>query len=329
MSNELGTFLWDPATNELIHDALPGVAVDFFAVVTRLGDGATLVAIAMVLYWFGNPADRAQRAMLLAIAVSTLALVAGLKGMLMIERPLYVAELPFAPAEYTGWSTPSAHSMGAAAVYGALAVVLDVGKKWQRYAVAAFLIVTVPMSRVVIGVHYLGDIIAGAALGLALVAVALRITTKSVAPMFGLSLAIALVAFGLGSEEFTAMSIGASLGGLVVWSLIEDIEADPHGASLLVLGALVVPAFLVYRVVQAVVLVDVDIQIELAGLGTVPLSGLVSTGVYAVLFGLAVAVPVIAARLNDWRLVTRLQEILPFDGRTVGSERARRGRHEQ
>ena len=329
MSNKPGTFLWDPATNELIHDALPGVAVDFFAVVTRLGDGATLVAIAMALYWFGSPADRARRAMVLAIAVATLALVAGLKGILMIERPLYVAELPFAPEEYTGWSTPSAHSMGAAAVYGALAVVLDVGKKWQRYAVAAGLIVTVPMSRVVIGVHYLGDIIAGAALGLALVAVALRITTKSVAPMFGLSLAIALVAFGLGSEEFTAMSIGASLGGLVVWSLIEDIEADPHGASLLVLGALVVPAFLVYRVVQAVVLVDVDIQIELAGLGTVPLSGLVSTGVYAVLFGLAVAVPVIAARLNDWRLVTRLQEILPFHGRTIGSERTTRGRHER
>ncbi|MCU4925670.1 phosphatase PAP2 family protein [Halobacteria archaeon AArc-dxtr1] len=314
---DLPTPLWDPEVNRTIQESLPTVVVDAFGVLTRLGDGATLVALAVLLYWFGAERNRAQRAMVLAVAVATLALVAGMKGILEVQRPLYAAEpaLPLAPAEYGGWSTPSAHAMGAAAVYGALAVVMDVGTRRQRYLGAGFLVVTVPLSRVVLGVHYIGDVVLGAALGLLLVAVALRITTDSVTPMFGLSLVIALAALTLGSQEFTEMAIGASLGGLVVWHVVKDRTANPMGASMLLLGLLVLLALALVRLLD--VLIAVDGGITLAGTVTVSFVSIAQTVGYAIAFGGAIAVPFVAARLNDTEAVRQLQTALPFEGRTV------------
>ncbi|AFZ74133.1 phosphatase PAP2 family protein [Natronobacterium gregoryi] len=310
------TRLFDPELNRAIHEALPGVVVDAFGALTVLGDGAILVAIATLLYWFGSETDRHDRAMVLAVAVTTLALVTGLKGILEIPRPLYVAEPPleFAPAAYPGWSTPSAHAMGAAAVYGALAVVTNTGTRHQRYAAAAFLVVTIPLSRVVIGVHYLGDVIIGATLGLLLVAVAVRITTRSVTPMFALSLAIAVAAFALGSEEFTTMAIGASLGGLVTWPLLENRTANPLAASLLFLGLLVLPLLGVVKLLEVSLAVEGGLVIA----GTmVSLASILETIGFALAFGGALAVPYLATRLNDTDAVRKLQTVLPFRGRHV------------
>ncbi len=314
---DLPTPFFDPEVNRAINEALPQVVVEAFGILTTLGDGATLVAVAALLYWFGAAEDHHDRAMVLAVAVTTLALVAGLKGILEVQRPLYAAQPPleFAPETYPGWSTPSAHSMGAAAVYGALAVVMDVGKRWQRYTVAGALVVAIPFSRVVIGVHYVGDVILGALLGLGLVAVALRITNRSVTPMFALSLAIAVGAFLLGSEEYTTMAIGASLGGLVTWSVLENREADPLGASLLLLGLLVLPVLAVVRLLDSLIAVEGGFVI--AGTVTVSLLAILETAGFAVAFGGAIAAPYVATELDDSRAVRKLQRALPFSGRTV------------
>ncbi|MDG5818417.1 phosphatase PAP2 family protein [Natronococcus sp. A-GB7] len=317
---DLPTVLFDPEVNRSINEALPRAVVEAFGVITTLGDGATLVAVAALLYWFGAAEDRHDRAMVLAIAVTTLALVAGLKGILEVQRPLYAAEPPlaFAPETYPGWSTPSAHAMGAASVYGALAVVTNVGKRWQRYAVAAALIVAIPFSRVVLGVHYVGDVILGVALGLALVAVALRITNRSVTPMFALSLAIAVGAFLLGSEEYTTMAIGASLGGLVTWPLLEDRNAEPLGASVLALGLFVLPLLAVVRLLD--LLIAVEGGFVIAETVTVSLLAILETVGFAVAFGGAIAVPFVATRFNDSRVTRTLQTALPFSGRTVDAD---------
>ncbi|MFU8869800.1 phosphatase PAP2 family protein [Natronococcus sp.] len=317
---DLPTFLFDPEVNRAINEALPRTVVEAFGILTTLGDGATLVAVAALLYWFGAAEDRHDRAMVLAIAVTTLALVAGLKGILEVQRPLYGAQPPlaFAPETYPGWSTPSAHSMGAAAVYGALAAVMNVGTRRQRYAVAGALIVAIPFSRVVIGVHYVGDVILGALLGLGLVAVALRITSRSVTPMFALSLAVAVAAFALGSQEYTTMAIGASLGGLLAWSALENREADPLGASLLLLGLFVLPLLAVVRLLDSLIAVEGGFVI--AGTATVSLLAILETVGFAVAFGGAIAAPYVAAELDDSRAVRKLQRLLPFSGRTVDSD---------
>ena len=316
MSQELPTFFFDPQTNQQIHDAMPELILDFLAVITRLGDGAVIVAIAILFYWFGAETDWRKRGMLMAIAVATLSLNAGLKGIIGMGRPYQVAELAFA-VEATGYSTPSAHAMGAAAVYGGLAVVMDTGKRWQRYLVAGFLIFSIALSRVTLGVHYLGDVIFGVALGLALVAGALYMvdeSTESVLPMFAFALGVALVSNPLGSEEFVTMSIGASLGGLLGWKYIHDRDPSPLGASIVAFGILLIPAFLAFRVVES--LVTVDIFVEIAGFELPIMPGFRAAG-YALLFGLALSVPVLAEKLNDNPRVLQLQAALPFTGRVL------------
>lgn len=317
---DLPSPLFDPEVNRAIQEVLPEILLDVLNVITRLGDGATLVVLAVLLYWFGAEEDRHKRAMVLAIAVTTLALVAGLKGILEVQRPLFAATPPLeaAPGTYEGWSTPSAHSMGAAAVYGALAVVMDVGERWQRYTVAGALIILIPFSRVALGVHYIGDVISGAILGLLLVYVALRLTKRSITPMFALSLVIAVAAYLLGSTEFTTMAIGASLGGLAVWWYVEDRPANPTAGSIILLGVLVIPVLVAIRLVD--VLIAIEGVIEFAGGASITFSTIFSTVAYAIAFGGAIAVPFVAARLNDHPHSQRLQELLPARGRTIEPE---------
>lgn len=323
---DLPTFLWDYETNEAIHDALPEFVLDFLAIMTRFGDGATVVAFAMIFFWFGAEKDWKRRGMLLAIAIATLSLNAGLKGILDVQRPLFAAmeagdPLAFAPEDYEGLSTPSAHAMGAAAIYGGLAVMMDIGKKWQRYLVAGFLITVVALSRVTLGLHYVGDVVLGAILGLVLVWFALWLEEEdpqSVLPMFGFAIIVALISNPLGSEEFVTMSIGASIGGFIAWAFVKDANPNPLGASMLMFGILLIPAFLGFRVFEA--LVTIGITIEIAG-STMPVMAGVRAVGYGFLFGLAIVAPVIAESFNDWPTVQRMQDVLPFDGRTVDPEK--------
>ncbi len=324
-TRDLPTPLFDYETNRAIHDALPEVLIDFLAVMTRFGDGATVVVFTILFFWFGAESDWQRRGMLMAIAIATLAINAGLKGTLDVARPLFAAQeagdpLAFAPDMYPGLSTPSAHAMGAAAIYGGLAALMDVGKKWQRYLVAAFIIVSVALSRVVLGLHYVGDVILGVALGLLLVYVGLWLEKqddRTILPIFAGAIVVALTSPLLGSEEFVTMSIGASIAGLIVWSLIKDKSPDPHGASILMFALILIPAFIIFRIFDA--LVTVDIFVEVAGT-ELPIMPSIRAAGYGILFGLALAVPVIAERLNDWPTVERMQEVLPFDGRRVDTE---------
>lgn len=314
---ELPSPLFDPEVNRAIQDALPEAVIDAFGLVTHLGDGAMLVALAVLLYWFGDEEVRHKRAMILAVAVATLALVAGLKGIFEVLRPLEVADpaLPYAPESYPGWSTPSAHAMGAAAIYGSLAVVMNAGERWQRYLVASVVIVLVALSRVVLGLHYLGDVISGVLLGLLLVYLGVHLSKESITPVFFLSLAIAIGGFILGSGEFTTMAIGASLGGLLVWWNVEDMPANPHAGSILLLGVLVFPTLAFLRLLQW--LVTIEGAITITGIGAVGFVTLIEAAGYAVAFGGAIAVPFLADQLNDTPAARRLQSILPFTGRAV------------
>lgn len=322
---DLPTFLWDFETNRTIHEALPDVVIRYFELVTSLGDGATVVALAIIFYWFGAEDDWQKRGMIMAIAVTTLALSAGMKGVLDVQRPLFAAEeagvpLAFAPETYDGLSTPSAHAMGAAAIYAGLAVVMDIGNRWQRYLVAGVIITSVAFSRVVIGLHYLGDVVLGVALGLLLVWVALWFADeepRSILPMFVLGFAIALVSQPLGSEEFVTMSIGAALGGIIAWWAIHDTEPDPMGGSIILFGILVIPALVGFRIFEA--LVTIDILVEVGG-WELPIMAAIRTVGYAAIFAVALLVPVIAEQFNDHPHALWLQDVLPFDGRTVDVE---------
>jgi len=85
----------------------------------------------------------------------------------LLERARPVWETPLAVV--SGYSFPSGHSAGAAATYGTLAVLICAfGPRSARIpvvVVSVLLILSVAASRVLLGVHYTSDVVAGMLLG--------------------------------------------------------------------------------------------------------------------------------------------------------------------
>jgi len=136
-----------------------------FLWITALGAGATLLAVMLTatgLLWRG--ADRAFLRPLWLIYLGTEATVWGTKFLLGRERPVFL-EIASASSP----SFPSAHTAGAAAVYGFLAYILVSGANRGApapvpiVAMAAFTIAAVALSRVVLGVHFFSDVLGGLA----------------------------------------------------------------------------------------------------------------------------------------------------------------------
>lgn len=74
--------------------------------------------------------------------------------------------------EAEGWSFPSGHACAAATVYGLLAFLVlrvwhDTRRRWLLAAVSWVLIFLVGLSRIMLGVHFFSDVLAGISLGLA------------------------------------------------------------------------------------------------------------------------------------------------------------------
>ena len=88
---------------------------------------------------------------------------------ILLARPRPALVHPIASA--SGYSFPSGHAGGSAAVYGALALVFSARiARWARLMLTtgtALLVGAVAVSRVLLGVHYPSDVAAGVALGLA------------------------------------------------------------------------------------------------------------------------------------------------------------------
>jgi membrane-associated phospholipid phosphatase len=109
------------------------------------------------------------------LLIVLIALAAGLLE--WYRRRLVHRERPPVPhlTDSSGWSFPSGHTAAAAATYAALALLLGRGRRWPVRAwlgtAAAAIVVAVASSRVLLGVHWLTDVTAGAALGFAWFAV--------------------------------------------------------------------------------------------------------------------------------------------------------------
>jgi membrane-associated phospholipid phosphatase len=158
-----------------LSDALSRYASDgqlrIFATLTDLGDKAVLIPLAglVALALLFRRRGLLAAAWVIATASGSL-LNAALKTFFERARPTYLHG--FATAD--GWSFPSGHSSGAFIVYGLLGylVIVQVPKRYHLpiAALAMTLIVCVGFSRVILQVHYLGDVLGGYAFGAAWVA---------------------------------------------------------------------------------------------------------------------------------------------------------------
>jgi membrane-associated phospholipid phosphatase len=113
-----------------------------------------------------------------AIAISSLALMFGLKNLFDRDRPL----IPLLE-EARGLSFPSGHALMSVTFYGLLIYIVFKGFKnkafkWTLISMLLLLILTIGFSRIYLRVHYASDVIAGFCVGLLWLVICVWILNK-------------------------------------------------------------------------------------------------------------------------------------------------------
>jgi undecaprenyl-diphosphatase len=160
----------DPASNSFV-----GISAIFL---TEFGS-ETVLALVGVAYYFLAKSDRKEvlLGIFLTIALSDFVL-ALLKGAYYRPRPYLVLLNANLPAGLdSGSSFPSGHATRAFAAMAFLAI-----RRGRRYAPFLLVALGVAISRVVIGVHFPTDVVAGALLGATIAIVSLLFLERTVYP---------------------------------------------------------------------------------------------------------------------------------------------------
>jgi len=227
------------------------------ALVTQLADAWLLVCLLSLGYWLAPrvAADpRAVAATLVGLAFAALAASLGLKAVFALPRPAGAAtttppdllgppftELFRGVATSDGYGFPSGHATAAAAVYGGCAAFLDAGTRRDRWLAAGGVIAAVAGSRVVLGLHSLGQVAAGVVCGATLLWLAARLSRPGLRPrpdrlffgvaVVGLAAVTATALRGAGeSTVVVAVAVGGGVGGYLVWRL-RGRDDTPVGAG--------------------------------------------------------------------------------------------------
>jgi undecaprenyl-diphosphatase len=108
--------------------------------------------------------------MTLLLTASSFILVTLLKDTLAVSRPDILVKA------YEGYSLPSGHTVGATVFFGLIATFIaqemPTKSRWTLYLTALLATLTVASTRVLLGVHWFSDIVAGILLGCCLLALA-------------------------------------------------------------------------------------------------------------------------------------------------------------
>lgn len=245
-------------------EALPEAVVVFFALVTQLGDLWFYFLGISLLYLVGRHVaggviTREKAAFVVALALGASALTTALKYVFAFPRPpgaetavgaaLFphlVRPLYEAAATADGFGFPSGHATGSTIIYGGLALLADVGTRRQRAVAAGTVVGLVALSRVVIGVHYAADVVAGIVLGAAYLAAVYLLGDRGTRPAaaFGVAALAAGAALLTTAFAFDGVAVaGATVGGFAGWYLVRDRVTDadePAGVALLAVPGLLV-----------------------------------------------------------------------------------------
>ena len=197
----------------LVRDAVSAEYADLVVFVTELGGTTALMLLLAVLFWWSS---RRRSALVISYAVAGLALMLSLKTLFALPRPPADAMLVALEDERTGYGFPSGHAFAATVVYGGLVSVYDRTRDSQALFASGTLVVLVSLSRVALGVHYLGDVIVGAALGVAFVVVMNRLTDGDPTTGFAIALVLSIPAVVIvGGTTDPMLGLGGSIGGLL------------------------------------------------------------------------------------------------------------------
>ncbi|WJW75233.1 VTT domain-containing protein [Thiohalobacter sp. IOR34] len=154
---------------ESLQELRTPLADRLFTAITELGDRSVLLACTLAVFgWLLLRGHRRAAWHWLAALASAAALTRLLKLVTRVERPLPLYD------GLSQYAFPSSHTSVSLTLFGLLAVLiareLPPPRRWIPYALAALAFIPIAFSRLYLGAHWLSDVLGGAALGLACVA---------------------------------------------------------------------------------------------------------------------------------------------------------------
>ncbi|WP_440771088.1 phosphatase PAP2 family protein [Natronorubrum sp. DTA28] len=233
----------------VIRDAISAEYADIVVAVTELGSPTTLLVLLAVLFWCGS---RRRSALVISYGVAGLGFMLALETLLGLPRPPESVYLTSIDVE--GYGFPSGHAFASVVVYGGLVSAYDRLRDPIALLSAGALVVAVSLSRVVLGVHYLGDVVVGAILGVAFVTTMSRVCRGMPTIGFAVALALAIPAvYVTGAAAYAILALGAAIGGLLTTGWIDRLprlRSRLEGAVLVAVGITVIVAL---RIVETIV----------------------------------------------------------------------------
>ena len=200
--------LFEVFWTEALRGAMPWAA-PLFSAVTQLGSANFYVAVIAIGYWTMDKRAFRRAALLLLVSSYT---NYWLKVSLRNPRPPSSNWLP--GTEATNYSLPSGHAQTSMTIWGWLS--LKTGKAWV-WGLSLALILVIGLSRVYIGVHWLGDVMVGWVIGAAVLFAASRLEewASSVTSRLGAdTLYLGLIVLGLVSMVLTESMFPVNLAGM-------------------------------------------------------------------------------------------------------------------
>ncbi len=256
-----------------IRTATPDAYAPVYGAVTDLGDTVTVLLLVSVVYWYGS--RRRDVAITMGYSFAALSLVLGLKSAFGYPRPPESVWL----IETDGFGFPSGHATAATVVYAGLAHAYDWWDDVRRALPVAALVLAVGFSRVLLGVHYVGDVLAGFVLGLVVILAGTRLSDDEPRRAFLLATPCAVAAVVVaGTDGYAPVALGGTLGGLLATVRFDAVpEASDTRETLLALAVgllAVAPTVVGLRFdVQSFALLTPAAAVTVAGVVLAPAAG--------------------------------------------------------
>ncbi len=231
---------FDPNYTLVLRELMPWAGA-LFSLITELGSDTFYIALILMGFW----AFKKRESVIVGLVLIT-SLVLNYVLKLAIANPRPDPSYWYEDIEATNYSTPSGHAQNSATLFGWFGAKV---KTWWMLTISIVLTILIGISRVYLGVHYLGDVLLGWGIGVVTVIVFLilerPITDKlssvkqdylyGVLALLGLVLLILLsyvVALPPG-DDFGA--IGGVMIGLAIGLALErrfvDFSVEPEGGK--------------------------------------------------------------------------------------------------
>ena len=286
--------------SEALHEMAQEPVIVLFALLTQLGDVWFLFLLGGMHYVVGDKfpqwgIERRRGLFVLGLLLTYVVLIGVLKEFFMLPRPPGAGtppEIQWIPSVFQGvfanistgggYGFPSGHALGSTLVWGGFALVMGKDRLSRAWlALAGVVVVIVSLSRVVLGVHYLIDVVVGVVIGVVVLSVLYKITDRGINPSRVLVVAMAIGVLGLlqGFTFESVAAVGSAVGAWLVWRVVGDsTPAHPSNrreivASLAVFGLASTLFALLYSVKPSLLVTFFSTMTIVGGIVGAPLIG--------------------------------------------------------